>query len=254
MTKEELINKHAASGLSKMETGKLRRMLLTELLDNLVSPPTNVHDWLDKKKSKLDKAKLARAIGYNTQTHNLRQSFSDLIGEYESILKDKGIIIDVAKTNIEIRDETLTAFVVFLNERLDDPDYHWPRNLKGFLYRKGIWAYFLDIPPSEVKSLPSFFHNEQAVVDLLASVDVKISIEEVKSLDYEREAALDEMADTMNSRALSTMRQKLKEKTEEVIMLKEELESVKQELEQYKQRQKSMLKGGVAAFKAESIY
>lgn len=252
--KSQLIKKYDDEGLGKQELGRLRRILLEELLENIVNDLPNIKQWLDKRETKLDTSKLAKAIGYGTKPHNIRQSFKGLVKQYEDKLP-KGVIKSSAQTNTQIRDENIIAFTKFLAERLEEPSYEWPRNLKGFLYRKGIWAYFLDIPPSEVKFLPAFFNNDSSVRDLLASIDVKIVKGEVETLSYEQDSAIDEMKGTMGDFAISSLRAKLKAKTEEVLMLREELESAKRELAQHKQKEKMRLTGGrQEAFKSGSIH
>ncbi|GAC32305.1 hypothetical protein [Paraglaciecola polaris] len=256
-TKSKLIKKHDDEGLSKKELGQLRRILLTELLDKILADGNEdkyIGEWLDKKKTKIDKAKVAKAVGYDTKPDSIRQSFSELVKGYESKLLKAGILSGDSKTNAQIRKENLTAFTEFLNIRLNEPDYHWPRNVKGYLYRKGIWGYFLDIPPKEVTSMPSFFHNDESLERLLSGIDVKIAKELVKSINYESQSVIDEMSDTMTSHALSSLRQKLKAKTQEVVMLREELKTVQLELLQYRYKEKSRLKSGKNAFKAGIIH
>ena len=251
--KSELIKKYDDEGLGKQELGKLRRLLLEELLHSLISDLKSVKKWLDKKETKFDTSKIAKAIGYETKPYNIRQSFRGLVKEYEAKLPE-GTLKGAAKTNVQIRDETLIAFSAFVEERLIEPDYEWPRNLKGFLYRKGIWAYFLDIPPKEVTYIPSFFNNDSSMKTLLSNIDVKIAKGEVKSIDYEGESAIDEMSDNMTNYALTNLRNKLKAKKEEVMMLREELESIKLQLGQYKHKEELRLTGGKQAFKAGSIH
>jgi hypothetical protein len=252
--KSEFIKKYHVEGLSKQELGKLRRILLEELLDSIVIDTNNIKQWLDNKETKFVTSKLAKAIGYNTKAVNIRQSFKRLVRKYEDKLKKDGILKGNAKNNIQIRDDNLKAFTIFLNERKSEPEYSWPRNLKGLLYRKGIWGYFLDIPPKEVSSIPSFFTTDEKMEELLSSIDVKIAKGEVKSIGYERESALDEMSETMSSHALSSLRQKLKAKTEEVLMLREELNNVQLKLKQYEYREKARLKGGKEAYKSGGIH
>lgn len=254
MNKAELVDKYETSTLTKQELGMLRRQVLTDLLKDITTNINSASEYLDKKKSKLDRKKLAKRVGFGIQPVNLRQSFKELIEEYEEKLKQAGVITEDAKTNIEVRDDNIDSFKTFLQSRLADDEYHWPRNQKGYLYRKGIWAYFLDIPLSDVKSVPSFLHNDEEICELLSDIDIKIAKEEVKSLDYDRESAIDEMSDTMSNRALSAMNQKLKAKTEEVVMLREELNALRLEMEQLKQREKAQLSSGLQAFKAGSIF
>tara|TARA_R110001583_G_scaffold188684_1_gene351043 strand:- start:20156 stop:20923 length:768 start_codon:yes stop_codon:yes gene_type:complete len=252
--KSELIKKYDDKGLSFQELGKLRRILLGELLDSIVIDTDNIKQWLDEKETKFDTSKLAKAVGYDTKAHNIRQSFKKLVKGHEDQLREDKILKGDAKLNTQIREENVRAFTTFLNERLSEPDYNWPKNLKGFLYRKGIWGYFLDTPPKDVTYLPSFFNNDEKMEELLSSIDVKIAKEEVKSIGYERESALDEMSETMTSYALSSLRQKLKAKTEEVVMLRVDLNDLQLKLNQYEWKEKARLKGEKEAFKSGSIH
>tara|TARA_R110001606_G_scaffold182788_1_gene329390 strand:- start:1570 stop:1776 length:207 start_codon:yes stop_codon:yes gene_type:complete len=52
--KSDLITKHEHEGLSKQELGQLRRIILTELLDNIMLDVNDIDKWLDKKKTKFD--------------------------------------------------------------------------------------------------------------------------------------------------------------------------------------------------------
>ncbi|MDC3189519.1 hypothetical protein NQU96_07190 [Pseudoalteromonas elyakovii] len=256
-TKEALLQKYTDNDnqLGKRELGQLRRILLTEVLDNIISNDClNADKWLDKKKSRLDKNKLASAVGYGITPDNIRQSFVKQVKEAEEVLRVAGKITTKPKTNSQIHNENLEAFTSFLKERLDEDGYYWPKNAKGFLYRKAIWAYFLDIPPEEVKYLPSFINSDAELAEMLSNIDILISEDQVKSIDYKRESALDEMEDTMTNRALSAMRLKLKEKSEEVVLLREELKETKQELAELKQQQKSLLSQGLTAFKQGSAH
>lgn len=255
--KDQLIQKYADQDnhLSRRELGQLRRYVLTELLETiLANNGQNAYDWLDKSKTKLDKAKLAKSVGYGAVSDSMRQTFVKVIGDSEGKLRELGIITDVAKTNIQKSNDNLVSFTAFLHERLGEPSYHWPKNVKGFLYRKAIWAYFLDIPPDEVKYMPGFITSNDDLKELLSDIDVRISRGLVKNLPYDNQSASDEMDDTMTSRALSVMRNKLKDKTEEVVMLREELEELKEELEQHDHREKALLKGSINAFKRGSTH
>lgn len=256
-TKEQLIQKYTDQDnhLGKRELGQLRRYILTELLETIIANNgQNAHYWLDKSKTKLDKAKLAKAVGYGAVSDSMRQTFVKVIGKSEKTLLELGIITGVAKTNIQKSNENLVSFTGFLHERLGEPSYHWPKNVKGFLYRKAIWAYFLDIPPDEVKYMPGFITSNDDLKELLSDIDVMISTGKVKNLPYDNQSASDEMDDTMKSRALSAMRNKLKDKTEEVVMLREELEELKEDLAEYDHREKALLKGGINAFKRGSTH
>lgn len=256
-TKEQLIKKYSDQNnyLSKKELGQLRRYILTELLESILSNNgLCANDWIDKHKTKLVKSKLATAMGYKTTSDNIRQSFKVIVEDCENKLRDMGVITGESKTNIQKSNENLAAFTLFLQERLADIAYEWPKNIKGFLYRKAIWAYFLDIPPDEVKYMPSFFTSNEDLGELLAGIDTSIYKEQVKTLPYDNASALDEMSDVMLNRALSAMRKKLKEKTTEVLMLREELRELKEDLDQQEQSKEFILKGDINAFKRGSVH
>lgn len=256
-TKEQLIKKYSDQDnyLSKKELGQLRRYILTELLETILANNGQfANDWIDKNKTKLRTSKLATAMGYGTTSDNIRQSFKKIVRDCQDKLRDLGIITGESKTNIQKSNENLAAFTLFLQERLADIAYEWPQNIKGFLYRKAIWAYFLDIPLDEVKYMPSFFTSNEALGDLLSDIDARIYKAMVKTLPYDNASSLDEMSDVMLSRQLSAMRIKLKEKTTEVVMLREELRELQEDLDEMVQSKEFILKGGINAFKRGSAH
>lgn len=243
LTKDELITLYQNGKLKGQRLGQLRRIILEEVLANILThSDEEVLVWLDEKHSRINRAKLAEAIGYGTQVVNLRQSFNDEIKATEQVLIERKVIKHSAKTNKEQRDENTTGFLSFIEERLNNPDYNWPVNLKGRLYQRVIYAMYLDQSVDEVARAPAFFFEDASVKAKLAEIDVALANGELKKrLDYASESALDERQNTMTSAALSTMRQQLKEVKEALAVEREErrkLEKYNAELlEQNKQLQ-----------------
>jgi len=245
-----LIEKYEQNKISKQDLGSLRRFTLTNLLNSIiVLPPEEAKLWLDSSHSKLSTAKLANAIGYKTKTDNIRQSFKELVLTYEAILKDKSIIISTKKTNIEVGEANEKKFLLFIDSRLNDETYQWPMNNKGALYRRIIWAYYLDTPPEEIKSAPSFFTRNKLVKDKLKDIDIKIVTGDVKSLDYSATSALEDMTDTMTSKAIANLKYELKKAKQEIVALREDNIKFEAQLKEAELKEEALLSNDIPSLK-----
>jgi hypothetical protein len=251
----ELFKKYELGVISKKDLGKLRRQKLIGVLDDIIkSSPIQAIKWLDKNRSKISTAKLAKSIGFRTKTDTIRQSFKDLVSQYEDELRENGIITTDKQTNIEVGEANAKAFSTFLRKRLKDRSYYWPKNNKGGIYRRIIWAYFIDVSPEQVESAPSFFTRNKAIKKQLDEIDLMIVNDQVKTLDYSSTSALDEMSDTMLSRALSNIRLELKNARTELFLLREQNADFEQRLKEYESKEKALLAKGINAFKTGSAH
>jgi len=253
---QNLINKFEEQTISKQELGMLRRAVLSDLLDSIKDLKTEaaIHEWLDAKKSKLNTSKLADSVGYGCKPVNIRQSFKTLVSDCEDELKKAGMITSEAKSNVEKHEEESSQFLAFIQDRLENPDYEWPKNMRGGLYRKAIWAFYLDIPIDEIKYVSDLLTRNIEIKNKLAEIDVLISNNEIKSLDYSSNSAIDEMSETYLSHALSSMRQKLKEKSEEVVFLRHEVNRLEQTISEYENKAKALQASDITAFKKGSAH
>lgn len=224
LSKEALIALYLDNKLKGQRLGQLRRLILEDILSDIQSSTDDeARQWLDGKQSKIDRAKLATAVGYGTQVVNLRQSFNAEIKKAEAELKQRNVINTKAKTNKQIRDDNAEGFLLFLEERLQNSDYNWPVNLKGRLYQRVIYAMYLDQNVDEIVRAPAFFFEDARVKAALSNIDVALANDDLKKrLDYASESALDERQNTMTSSALSTMRQQLKGVKEALAVEREE--------------------------------
>ena len=222
MDKIQLINLYESGTISKQRLGQLRRISLEHLINKILSCDKEAGNWLDSKKSKLCTKKVAIGIGYGTEPVNVRQSFRLDLDTCEKKLQQRGVIITESKTTKEIGDDNVQGFLKFVNTRLESHIYQWPINKKGALYRKAIWAYFLDTPVIDVRSTPEMFSRNEEVKEILSFIDKVIAEGTVKTLDHSAEAALDEVLDNMTSRSISNLRQQLKEVREKYNFEREE--------------------------------
>jgi len=251
----ELLRKYELGVISKKDLGALRRQKLIRVLDDIIkSSPKQANQWLDKNRSKISTAKLAKSIGFRTKTDTIRQSFKAIVTKYEDELRVNGIITTNKKTNIEIGEDNKKAFLLFLYKRLKDDTYCWPKNNKGGLYRKMIWAYFIDVSPEQVESVPSFFTRNETIKKQLDDIDLMIVDDQVKTLDYSSTSALNEMSDTMLSRALSNIRLELKNARTELFLLRDQNADFEQRLKEYESKEKALLAKGINAFKTGSAH
>jgi len=257
LSKEVLIEKFNNEEISKVDLGNLRRICLKEIFDKILqSNSDDIADYLSLNKSKIDRAKLAKFMGYETTTDSLRQTYKDEIEEVESVLRNRGVITGVVKSNKEVHSENIEGFTTFIQARLEmnKPAYFWPVNNNGRLFQRVIWAMYLDQPIEQIKSGPNFFYDEP-IRGLIADIDAKLACGELlKTLDYASESASDEMNDCMTSAALRTARQQIKKLQEQKAALREDnkklekendkLQEDKVELEDelnlYKQKSKSL--------------
>ncbi|MDO6709677.1 hypothetical protein Q4567_02965 [Aliiglaciecola sp. 2_MG-2023] len=254
MTKQELIEQFNAKTISRQSLGVLRRMLIQEVFENFAGQPIEVIETiLNKNKIKVDLKKLARKVGYNIKPHNIRQSFMNEVVKFQDSLRAKGHIAEDEKNRTQESNENTKLLIDFIRLRLAEPNYEWPTNLRGTLYRRAFWAYFIDTPLTEVK-YPGSVMAKSDVTELLAEVDVKIVNGELKTLNYSNDSALDEMSDTMESKAISRLRKELKECRDELVEAREVRLSLEKEVEQYKQRQKGLLGATSDAIKFGSIH
>jgi len=257
MDSQALEIQYGNSTIGKQSLGQLRRLKLQEILNGiLVSDDAKIIYWLDKKKSKLDRAKLADAVGLDVKPVNLRQSFKADIEATELKLRQRHFITSDAKTTKQIADDNAKDFLAFLESRLSNDIYQWPTNNKNRIYHKKIWSFFLDQPIEDIKSAPTFFSKNITVKEKLADIDVMIANNEVKTTSYASETALDEMQDTMTSAAISKLKQQLKDVREQLASEREERKrfetnnhKLKNEIEQYKKREKSILSSNLASIK-----
>ena len=252
-TQQNLAKKFEQGYISKQELGQLRRLALESILNEFEITPNSAVKVLNTKRTKIDLKKLSTLIGYDIRPVNIRQSFKDMIISAEIALKTASIITTEKDTN-EKRRETAQNFIAFIKTRLDEPTYEWPTNLKGNLYRKAIWAYFLDTPLEEVEYTSPLLTKNTQIAKMLADIDVKIANNEVKKISFSSDSALDEMSETMKSRAISKLRQQLKEMQEKVTEEREARLKVEKELEQFKQAKKRLLGSTTCALTAGSIY
>lgn len=255
--KEALINKFFNKKISKVELGGLRRIVLNEILDKVLQCNNDdIADYLSSNKSKIDRAKLSKLMGFGTTTDSLRQTYKEEIENVENLLRSRGIITGFVKTNKEVHSENIEGFTAFIKTRLEmkSPEYYWPVNNNGRLFQRVIWAMYLDQPVEKTKSAPNFFY-EEPVCTLIADIDAKLACGEIlKTLDYASASALDEMNDCMTSAALRTARQKIKELQEQKAALREDYKKLEKdnnklqedkvalesELNLYKQKRKSL--------------
>ena len=263
MTKSELIALYDASHISPQNLGKLRRMVLAEILGKIETlPDTEVKSWLVRDGSRLDRAILATAIGFRCERHNINQSFTDLVEAADEKLRKRGFNIK-PQTNKEIGIDNVTRFLTFLKERLLDTNYNWPVTDRKKLYHKRIWQFFLDTPIELIDAAPSWFYSREEVKQQFAYINVLIVEDKIKTLSYASECALDEMQDTMTSQQIVKLRQQLNEKKQELATEREERKSLdaknlklnaenmrlEGELKQYKLRERATLAQNYDAIK-----
>ncbi|MGB0835398.1 MAG: hypothetical protein ACPGR2_12830 [Psychrobium sp.] len=262
MDRQALQSEYDAGTIGKQALGKLRRLKLQDILNSILAlPDSDAVSWLDKNKSRIDRSKLAFAVGLRVKPDNLRQSFKAEIEAAEFKLRQLKVIVNEPKTNKQIGDENASRFLEFIEERLANNSYEWPINNKKRLYHKKIWSFFLDQPIEDLKSAPTFFSRNTTVKEKLADIDVSIANKEVKTVCYASETALDEMQETMTSAAISKLRQQIKEVREQLVGEREErkrLESenhaLQIELEQYKARDKAMQSSSIVGLKVAGAH
>ena len=126
-------------------------------------------------------------------------------------------------------------------------------NMKGTLFRRAIWAYFIDTPLDEVK-FPGAPMSQKKVKELCAEIDVKMVNKELQTLDYSSASATDEMSNTMESKAISQLRKELKESKEKLVEEREVRLKLEQQVEQYEYKRKESLGAGRNAIKSASIH
>ena len=223
MDKQQLIEKFEAGTINRQGKGVLRRKELVKL------------------------------VGYGIKADNIRQSFMDEVRGFQDNLRDKGHITVAEKSRSQETDENTKALIDFLHARLAEPDYKWPMHFKGTLYRRAMWAFFIDTPLSEVK-YPGAPMSKKEVKELCAEIDVKMVNKELQTLDYSSASATDEMSDTMESKAISQLRKELKESKEKLVEEREVRLKLEQQVEEYKYKKKESLCAGRNAIKAESIH
>jgi hypothetical protein len=224
MNKQQLIEKFEADKISKAQLGQLRRIVLEELLGKIKEMDYHeATEWLDTKRTKLLRPKLAEEVGYKTVVDTLRQTLKPIIMAAESYLKDNGIITGEAKSNTEIKDDNETGVIDFLNKRLGDKIYEWPTNNRNKVYHRVLWAFYIDTPVAEVNAAPTFFSRNKVVRDKMADIDVLIAQGKVKTLNYEKLSALDDMENNMTSAAISKLSQQLNQTKAKLAITEEKL-------------------------------
>jgi hypothetical protein len=254
MDKEQLIAQFNDGTISRQSLGILRRKIIQETLEDLLRKNEDViDDVLNIQKTRVDLKKLSELVGFGIKPHNFRQSFMNEIAKFQDDLKVIGHIKSADKNHPQQRDENTAALIKFLNSRLSNPDYKWPVNLKGMLFRRAIWAYFIDMPLKEVKYCGSIMSKSE-VQKLLIEIDAKIANEELQTLDYAAESALDDMSNTMESKAIARLRRELKQCQEDLVAEREARLDLEKKLAIYEKKQLRLLGKDKSAVKAGSIY
>ena len=254
MDKQALINEFQNGQISKHNLGKLRRICLEELLAKMTLDPQSLADkLLNKKRTKIDLTKLCSMVGYGVKPVNIRQSFKGEIDEASKQL-ELGGYLNQSKTSSENRSENVKKFLSFIGERLDDENYEWPINTKGKLYRKGIWAFFLDIPLGDVQHSGGILSTDLEIKTKLAEIDVLLAKGDVKTIDFSSDYALDEFSNTMTNAQISQLRHKLKETQEKLVVEREARKELELKLKQFEEIKKRLLSQDNTAVKAGSIH
>jgi len=253
MDKQQLIEQFEAGTINRQSKGVLRRIVIKEIFEDLIEQPLEIiAKILNKKRTKVDLKELAKLVGYEIKDTNIRQSFMNEVRPFQDKLREKGHIKVVEKNRTQEKDENAKALIDFLHARLAEPDYKWPMHLRGNLYRRAIWAYFIDTPLDEVK-YPGAPMSQKEVTELCALIDVKMVNKELQTIDYSSASATDEMSDTMESKVISRLRKELKESKEQLVEERETRLDLEKEIEQFKYKKKESLGAGRDAIKAESI-
>lgn len=242
MNKEELIERYNNDTISRQQLGSLRRIILDELLQSFKEDAVLAKSFLTKNGNKLDRKKLAAGVGFGIKTVNISQSFKELITKAEETLKADQIIIE--KSDEKIRQESLESFNVWLNEKIETPDFLWPVNNKNGVYRRILWSIFLDADPSEITKAGSIM-NDSGIKKALAELDVKIVRGEVQTADYAPDSALEEMSDTMQSKAISRLAAETKVLKERLAHANEQIRGLRADLKVYEARDKSLLENNI---------
>lgn len=256
MNKSELVAQYNAgkiSGkISKQGLGNLRKIILGEVLNELTSddlPIKEARKMLDSKLSKIDYNVLASKIGYDCKAVNLRQSFKLDIKEAENKLREKGIIVEDKKSRSEQKDDNIAGFLEFIQARLNDSAYEWPKNLKGGLYRRAIWAFYTNTPLEDIKYAGSILSQDNIIRKTLADIDVKIANNEVKALDFSSLSAIDDMSNTMESKVIAQLRKDLAVAQKRLVEEREARLTLEQNLAEIRRAQKRLLRGDTTALK-----
>jgi hypothetical protein len=242
MTKEQLVLAHQNNTIGKQQLGHLRRMVLTDLLKSLEANPALAQSFLKINGNKLDRAKLADKVGFGLKAVNISQSFKELIEETEASLKANEVI----KTDSDavLRQKSIDCLKEWLNERIMNPAYQWPVNNKNKIYRRVLWAFYLDTDPVEITNIGAIM-NDKDIQTILADLDVKVVRQEVKKLDYAATSALEEMSDTMQSKAISKLTAETKELKEKLTIVNEEVRALRNQLKVYEARDESLINADI---------
>lgn len=248
MTRDELKEAYANEKISKQQLGQLRRMELNDLLDSLVSNPNLATPYINKNGNKLVLKKLAEKVGYDMEAVNISQSFKELVEKAEASLVISSTIS--TDTNAVLRKQNIDELKGWLDLRINNANYQWPVNNRNKIYRRVLWAFYLDTPPSEIDK-PGGIMNTKEIQNILSILDVKVVRGELKTLDYAAISALEEMSDTMQSKAISKLTAETKELREKLTMANEEVRNLRHKLKIYRARDDALLHEDI---KGSSIY
>jgi ABC-type phosphate transport system auxiliary subunit len=125
-----------------------------------------------------------------------------------------------------------------------NPAYQWPVNNKNKIYRRVLWAFYLDTDPVEITNIGAIM-NDKDIQTILADLDVKVVRQEVKKLDYAATSALEEMSDTMQSKAISKLTAETKELKEKLTIVNEEVRALRNQLKVYEARDESLINADI---------
>ena len=184
MDKQQLIEQFEAGTINRQSKGVLRRIVIKEIFEDLIEQPLEIiAKILNEKRTKVDLKELAKLVGYEIKDTNIRQSFMNEVRPFQDKLREKGHIKVVEKNRTQEKDDNAKALIDFLHTRLAEPDYKWPMHLRGNLYRRAIWAYFIDTPLDEVK-YPGAPMSQKEVIELVEKNATHFYIRNMSSQNF----------------------------------------------------------------------
>ncbi len=87
--------------------------------------------------------------------------------------------------------------------------------------------------------------NNLTIRSIIAQLDVKLANNELKTIDYSAVSAMEEMSNSMESKAINRLNQESKRLKEKLAVAHEEIRGLRAELDLYEERDKNLLSGNI---------
>ena len=197
----------------------------------------------------LNKAKLAKAVGWGCKTQTFRQG-----GRLEVLFKDLEKGLQDAKklmpnggkqpktTTQQTGMENEEALKTFIENKLQAKT-PWPMDHNGTLYRKAVFAEMSGQQIDEVTRPPTWFSSRSDCKEALDDIDAKVIRDELPTVDMGAYSAMDQVTDDMTNPLIRKLQSEIKNLQQTLEAERREKLDWKRKYDQLGHREKHLMYG-----------